>query len=96
MTNTETHVKIKGRAMNISVEGLEALEIVAIAGQVEERMKRIEENTKIVDGSKLAILAAFEFATELYNLKQKSEVSSEAGEKKLDELAARLEKVMEK
>ena len=76
--------------------GLVALEIVAIAGQVEERMKRIEENTKIVDGSKLAILAAFEFATELYNLKQKSEVSSEAGEKKLDELAARLEKVMEK
>ncbi|MCX5786858.1 MAG: cell division protein ZapA [Elusimicrobia bacterium] len=96
MTNTETPITIRGRAITVSVEGLSPLEISSIAGKVEERIKRIEAKTKIADTSKLAILAAFEFATELENLKQKSEVSSEAEEKKIDELAAMLEKTMEK
>ena len=82
--------------MTVAVDGLSPIEISSIAGQVEERMKRIEEKTKIVDGSKLAILAAFEFNAELYNLRQKSEVNSEADGKKIDELVEKLEKTMEK
>jgi len=96
MTNTETQIKIKGRSMNVAVDGLSPIEINSIAGQVEERIKRIEEKTKIPDTAKLATLAAFEFATELYNLKQKSEVSNEADEKKIDDMVEKLEKTMEK
>ena len=84
------------RIINVSVDGLSPLEISTIAGQVEEKIKLMGEKTKIADTSKLAIYAAFEFNTELYNLKQRSEVSSEAGEKKIDELVARLEKTLEK
>ena len=96
MTNTETQIKIRGRAVNVLVDGLSPIEIGSIAGQVEERMKRIEGKTEIPDTSKLAILAAFEFAMELYNLKQKSEVTDKAEETKIDELVAKLEKTMDK
>ncbi|OGR49983.1 MAG: hypothetical protein A2X34_06375 [Elusimicrobia bacterium GWC2_51_8] len=96
MTNTETRVKIRGRQMNVAADGLSPIEISSIVGQVEERIKRIEEKTTIPDTATLATLAAFEFAAELYNLKRKSEVNSEADGKKIDELVEKLEKTMEK
>ena len=82
--------------MNVAADGLAPIEISSLVGQVEEKIKRIEEKTKIPDTATLATLAAFEFATELYRLKQKSEVSSEADGKKIDELVEKLEKTMEK
>lgn len=96
MTGKETQVKIKGRALTLSVDGLGPLEISAIAGQVEKKIDNIEEKTQIPDNSKLALMAAFEFATELYNLKQKSETANEADSRKIDELAGKLECALDK
>jgi len=75
ITDPETQIKIKGRFMNVAVAGLSPIEISSIACQVEERIKRIEEKTEIADTAKLCALTAFEFAVELYNSKQKVEVS---------------------
>jgi len=65
-----------------------------LIGQVEDKMKRIEEKTNTPDTGKLAMLAAFEFAVELYNLRQKSETNREADSKKVDDMVARLESVL--
>jgi len=96
MTGNETQVKIKGRVVSLAVDGLGPLEITSIAGQVEKKINDIEQETQIPDNSKLALLAAFSFATELYSLKQKSEDTGEADSKKLDELSAKLENALNK
>jgi len=96
MTGKETQVKIKGRVLTLSVDGLGPLEISAIAGQVEKKINEIEEATQIPDNSKLALMAAFGFATELYNLKQRSEDSSEADSRKIEELVGKLENALDK
>lgn len=96
MTGKETQVNIKGRVLTLSVDGLGPLEIAAIAGQVEKKINDIEEATQIPDNSKLALMAAFGFATELYNLKQRSEDSSEADSRKIEELVGKLESALDK
>jgi cell division protein ZapA (FtsZ GTPase activity inhibitor) len=63
--------------------------------QVSEKMDEIENKLGIVDSSKISILAAFDFAAELYNLRQKSETNLEADSKRLDEMMASLEKTLE-
>ena len=96
MTGKETKVTIKGRVLALSVDGLGPLEIATIAGQVEKKIDEIEEATKIPDNSKLALLAAFGFAAELYNLKQRSESSNEADSRKIEELTGKLEGALDK
>lgn len=89
-------IKIKGRILTPSVDGLGPLEMTTIANQVEKKIEEIETKTQIADTSKLALLAAFAFATELYNLKQKSEVTKEADSRKIDELVEKLESSLNK
>lgn len=95
MNNHEFEAKVRGRAMKFpAVDGLTELELGAIVAQVEEKINKIEEKLHIVDTSKLAILAAFDFAVELNNLKQKAETNREADSRKVDEMVASLESVL--
>jgi len=96
MQSNEFVVKIRGRVIAMSVDGMTELEITAIAQQVEKKMAAIEELTNIVDTSKLAVMAAMEFAIELHNLKQKSETTTEADSRKIEDLVTKLESAMEK
>ena len=96
MQNNEATVKIRGRSIPMSVDGMTELEITSIAVQVEKKMAAIEELTNIVDTSKLAVMAAMEFAIELHNLKQRAEVTTEADTRKIAELVTKLESAMEK
>jgi cell division protein ZapA (FtsZ GTPase activity inhibitor) len=93
--NGEFEAKIRHRAIKFpEVDGLSPLEMGTLVRQVEEKMDEIEKEMNIVDSSKIAILAAFSFAVELYNLKQKSETNLEADSKKLDEMMTRLEETL--
>jgi cell division protein ZapA (FtsZ GTPase activity inhibitor) len=96
MSNNEFEAKVRGRFIKFpAVDGLTDIELSTIVGQVEEKIKKVEESLNIVDTSKLAILAAFDFAVELYNLRQKSETNREADSKKLEDMVARLENTLE-
>ena len=96
MSNNEFEAKVRGRLIKFpAVDGLTDIELSTIVGQVEEKIKQVEESLNIVDTSKLAILAAFDFAVELYNLRQKSETNREADSKKLEDMVARLESTLE-
>lgn len=78
-----------------AVDGLSPLELSNIVNQVSEKMDKVEEKLRIVDSSKIAIVAAYEFAVELYNLRQQSETNRAADSKKVEDMIARLEKSVE-
>ncbi|MBI4656986.1 MAG: cell division protein ZapA [Elusimicrobia bacterium] len=92
----DAEIKIKGRQLKISIDGLTPLEIDSIVGHVEEKMKEIEEQTQVVDTSKLALLCAIHFASELYNQKRKIEHLREANDKKVDEMVLKLKTALDK
>lgn len=96
MQNNDFEAKVRGRLIKFpSVDGLAPIEMSTIVGQVEEKINKIEQKLNIVDSSKLAILAAYDFAVELYNLKQRSETNREADSKKVEELVEKLAKTLE-
>lgn len=95
MGTNDFEAKICHRVIKFpAVDGLSPIEQSTIVGQVEEKIHKIEEKLNIVDSSKLAILAAYDFAVELYNLKQRSETNREADSKKVDEMVERLERTL--
>lgn len=95
MKNNDFEAKIRGRVIKFpAVDGLSPIEQSAIVGQVEEKIVKIESRLNIVDSSKLAILAAYDFAVELYNLRQRSETNMNADSKKLDEMVEKLQKAV--
>ena len=96
MQNNEAVITIRKRQYSMSVDGLTEMEIAGIADQVEKKMDEIEKKTNTADTSKLAVMAAMEFATKLYNLKQKSENTTEADSREMDDLIAKLEGVPDK
>ncbi|MEI7482957.1 MAG: cell division protein ZapA [Elusimicrobiota bacterium] len=96
MTSNEPQVKIKGRVLNISIDSLTPLEIATISSQVEEKINDIEGKSQEADTSKLALMAAFEFAIELYTIKQTSMNVTEANSRKIDEMADKLERALHK
>ena len=96
MSDNNFEAKVKNRIIKFpSVDGLTPIEMSTIVGQVEKKIDEIEQKLNIVDSSKLAILAAYAFAVELYNLKQRSETNFEADTKKVDELIEKLTKALE-
>lgn len=96
MASSDFEAKVRGRAMKFpAVDGLTELELGGIVAQVEEKISSIEEKLGIVDTSKLAILAAYDFAVELNNLRQRSETNREADSRKVEEMVTALEKTLE-
>ena len=92
MSNNDFEAKVRGRQIKFpAVDGLSELEMGTIVSQITDEMKKIEEELGVVDSSKVAIIAAYSFAAQLYNLKQKSEINREADTRKVDEMVARLE-----
>jgi len=96
MPNNDFEAKVRNRIIKFpAVDGMSPLDMSTIVGQVEDKINKIEEKLNIVDSSKLAILAAYDFAVELYILKQRSETNREADSKKVDELVEKLAKTLE-
>ncbi len=96
MTNESAGIKIRGRLVNFpDIDGLTEIEKGTIIRQVEEKINRIQKDSEIADTGKLAMLAAYEFNVELYNIKQKDETDNKANERKVDALISSLEKVLD-
>lgn len=97
MASNDFEARVRGRLMKFpAVDGLTELELNGIVNQVEEKIKQIEEKLNIVDTSKLAILAAYDFAVELNNLRQRAETNREADSRKVEDMVAALEKTLGK
>ncbi len=95
MLNDKLDVDIYGRKLTIEMEGLNQLEVNALAVMVDERMREIARESKIVDSSKLAILTALEIAAELQKLKSRVEDFNVVEGKQVDRMLLSLEKALE-
>jgi cell division protein ZapA (FtsZ GTPase activity inhibitor) len=78
----------------VGIEGLEELETVQVARQVEERIKKLEDETGMVDTLKLSLLAAVSFASEVYMRQQELESDKLATERSVDEMIKRLDSTL--
>lgn len=96
MPSNDFEAKVRGRLIKFpAVDGMSPLEMSTVVGQVEDKISKIEKELNIVDSSKLAILAAYDFAVELYHLKQRSETDREADSRKVEELVEKLARTLE-
>lgn len=97
MSNNEFEAKVRNRVIKFpAVDGLSQLEMSSIVTRVAEKMDEIEENLNIADSSKISIVAAYEFAVELYNLRQQSETNVTANSQKIENMIEKLEKAIAK
>ncbi len=61
-----------------------------LAGQVEERMKRLEKESGTVDTQRFAVQTAYEFAAEMYDLEKRHEQDVHDLVKALEHVASQL------
>lgn len=85
--NEKVDIEIFRRRLTVEMEGLTPMEISALAQKVDERMREIsDQNNKIADSSKLAILAALHFAAELQAAKDSQSTHNAALERRVEEM----------
>jgi cell division protein ZapA (FtsZ GTPase activity inhibitor) len=64
--NEKVEVQIGTRRLTVEIEGLTPIEINALAQKVTERMAELQQqNIKVADTSKIALLVALSFAADL-------------------------------
>jgi cell division protein ZapA (FtsZ GTPase activity inhibitor) len=64
--NEKVEVQIGTRRLTVEIEGLTPIEINALAQRVTERMSELQQqNNKVADTSKIALLVALSFAADL-------------------------------
>lgn len=78
--NEKVTIEILRRKIPVELDGLTELEVVAIAKDVSEKMEQIQTSQKIPDSSKVAILAALEFAADLARIKEAHQNAKRAAE----------------
>ena len=95
MNSGEFDEKVNNRLIKFpAVDGLTDLEQRSLVAQVGARMKKVQERMDIVDTSKVAIVAAYELAAELYIMHQKAEDTSDAVSRSMDQMISRLESAL--
>lgn len=92
----KTRIVIYNREYELDATGLTPLEASALANFVNEKMVEIANHTKIVDTSKLAVLAALNIADELFGLKESKSNVNGNFDKKIEELVNQLDTALTK
>ena len=88
------YVQIMGHEYPIEANSGDDLYVNRLAQFVEERMKEIKEESKVVDSYKLAVMAAMNISDELFRLREHKGSHSETFEIKADELIKMLDTVL--
>ena len=89
------YVQIMGHDYPLESNTGDDLYVNRLAQFVEERMKEIKAESKVVDSYKLAVMAAMNIADELYRLKDAKGVHTDALETKASHLIKLLDGVLE-
>jgi cell division protein ZapA (FtsZ GTPase activity inhibitor) len=96
MIGAKVDIEVVGcKFKGLEMEGLSELEVLSVAGQVEERMKRISKDYNIVDSRRLALMAALEFAADLQRMQAAAQNVEAVSEAKLETMILALEKAVE-
>jgi cell division protein ZapA len=85
------YVQILGHEYPIEANSGDDLYVNRLAQFVEERMKEIKDESKVVDSYKLAVMTAMNVSDELFRLKDSKGSRSDAFESKADVLLKMLD-----
>jgi cell division protein ZapA len=88
------YVQIMGHEYAVESNPGEELYMSRLAQFVQEKMKELKEESKVIDSYKLAVLTAMNIADELFRLQDAKGTSSKAMEEKADELLQLLDGVL--
>ena len=88
------YVQIMGHDYPLEANAGDDLYVNRLAQFVEERMKEIKDESKVVDSYKLAVMAAMNISDELFRLKESKGSNSEVMENKADELLRFLDEAL--
>jgi len=95
-----TNIELHGMLFeDIAVSGLTPMDVSLVARMVNDRIKNLEkeclENKSAgIDTLRMALLAAFDFASELYLLQQESGLAGKATAKRIDTVLEQLQKTL--
>lgn len=89
------YVPIMGHEYPVEANAGEELYVNRLAQYVEEKMKEVKEESKIVDSYKLAVMAAMNIVDELFRLQESKSTSSHSFENKADQLIQLLDHALE-
>ena len=93
--NDKVEITIYRRNLTVEIEGFTPMEIASLAQKVEEKIQeKADHNPKVADSGKLAILAALDFAAQLYQLSQRLDTEQRATDHKLEELTLALQSAL--
>lgn len=89
--NDKVDIEIARRRLTVEIEGLTELEILTLAKTVNDKIQDISANNKnSPDTSKIAILAALEFAADLARVNGVHETARRVVERKIEEMTLSL------
>ena len=89
------YVQIMGHEYPIEANSGDDLYVNRLAQFVEERMKEIKDESKVVDSYKLAVMAAMNITDELFRLQEAKGSTSKTFEGKADELIRLLDHALQ-
>jgi len=101
MAGQSTDIEVYNRKFSVRLEGLEELEVAAVARMVDDRMRTIAAETNkahsnyTADSAKLAILTALEIAAELHRLQSETGDLSRDEKRSIDGMVLELERSLE-
>jgi len=88
------YVQIMGHEYPVEANPGDELYVNRLAQFVEEKMREVKEESKIVDSYKLAVMAAMNVADELFHLQDQKGSSSKSFESKAEELVHLLDRAL--
>jgi len=96
MIGAKVDIELAGcKFKGIEMDGLSELEVLSVADQVNERIRRLAKDHNIVDSRKLALMAALEFAADLQRIQAAARNVEAVSEGKLESMILALERAME-
>ncbi len=94
MGKEKVDVEIRRRKFTVERDDLDALQIVSVGKEIEERLLSLEERTKIIDSSRLGIMLALDLACDMVGLKARLDDQDRGEEKRLDGMIVALQKAL--
>lgn len=88
--NEKFEVEVYKRKLTLELDGITQLEVNALARELTDRITEVENRTKVVDSSKLAILTALELLRELQKHQDARSTERIALDRKVEEMTLQL------
>lgn len=89
------YVRIMGHEYPVEASPGDELYVNRLAQYVEEKMREVKEESKIIDSYKLAVMASMNISDELFRLQDARGSSSQSFESKAEELAQLLDHALQ-